>query len=192
MGTLFKFGGETLVNTVTAGTQQNSSVAALDLGRYLVTWEDSSGLGGDASGTSIKGKIFNPAGSVFADEFLVNQTTAGNQTALAAVGTTDGRAAVAYKANGSFTSLDHILVREFDTLGRAITNPSGNSEIDIGVPGYGPYVAPLPNGSFVVTGWYDFGQSDEYQSAVFDSSLAFRIEHESVPTPPFGPSGTFS
>jgi hypothetical protein len=69
-------GSEFLVNTVTAGAQFEAQVAALTSGRFLVTWTDSTGSGGDGSGSSIKAQLFAADGSKIGGEFLVNTATA--------------------------------------------------------------------------------------------------------------------
>ncbi len=70
-----KVGGEFLINTVTAGFQSPSSITALANGGFVVTWEDFSGQGGDASSTSIKAQVFNAAGVKVGGELLVNTIT---------------------------------------------------------------------------------------------------------------------
>ncbi len=55
-----KFGAEVTVNTETLGTQAEPTIAALPDGGFVVGWTDYSGQGGDASGTSIKTKLFTP------------------------------------------------------------------------------------------------------------------------------------
>jgi serralysin len=52
--------GETfLVNVVTGGDQQGGHVAVLADGAVVVTWDDDSHIGGDASWTAIKARIFH-------------------------------------------------------------------------------------------------------------------------------------
>ena len=62
-----KIGDEFLVNTQTTGYQNNPSITGLSGGGFVVTWQDSSGTLGDASGSSIKAQIFG-SGSVVTDE----------------------------------------------------------------------------------------------------------------------------
>ncbi len=54
-----RIGEEFLVNTETAGYQYYPNVTGLAGGGFVVTWQDSSGTLGDASGTSIKAQIFS-------------------------------------------------------------------------------------------------------------------------------------
>jgi Ca2+-binding RTX toxin-like protein len=55
-----KVGTEFLVNTGTLGMQDQPTITSLISGGFVVSWVDSSGEGGDASGTGIKAQIFTP------------------------------------------------------------------------------------------------------------------------------------
>jgi hypothetical protein len=65
------------VNTYTTNSQSWPSVAINDWGEFVVVWA-TGGQDGDATG--IAGQQFNPGGSLFGSEFLVNTTTSGAQT----------------------------------------------------------------------------------------------------------------
>ena len=54
-----KSGSELTINTVTAGYQERPVVSSLLGGGFVVAWGDSSGLGGDADGTSIKAQVYS-------------------------------------------------------------------------------------------------------------------------------------
>ena len=90
---LFKADGSTsgtefLVNTTTANGQIDPTVTALADGRFVVAWEDNSGVGGDTSGTGIRAQIFDPRAAAvlltgtFLDDCLVgtqfNDTISGS------------------------------------------------------------------------------------------------------------------
>jgi hypothetical protein len=68
---------ELLVNTATAGSQQNPQVTALSNGDFVVTWTDDGD--GDGSGASVKAQVFAADGGRVGAEFLVNTATAGGQ-----------------------------------------------------------------------------------------------------------------
>ena len=72
-------GSEFLVNTSIPNSQQFSSLTSLASGGFLATWTDNSLLGGDASGSSVKGQIFSATGAKVGAEFLVNTVTDGTQ-----------------------------------------------------------------------------------------------------------------
>lgn len=75
-----KIGSDFRINSTTAGDQAFPSITALADGGFVAVWTDSSGLGGDASGTGIKARIYS-AGFQPGVEFQVNTTTAGAQIA---------------------------------------------------------------------------------------------------------------
>jgi VCBS repeat-containing protein len=75
-----KIGGEFLVNTSVANAQQFPRVSSLNSGRFVVTWTDSSGQGGDTNGFAIKGQLFEANGSKVGSEFLVNTATLSDQS----------------------------------------------------------------------------------------------------------------
>ena len=77
-------GTEILVNTATAGLQQNPQITALSDGGFVVTWQDASagvgGATGDNSGDAIKAQVFSAAGAMVGTEILVNTATENGQT----------------------------------------------------------------------------------------------------------------
>ena len=54
-----RIGSEITVNTVTSDYQERPVVSSLLGGGIVIAWGDSSGLGGDADGTSIKAQVFS-------------------------------------------------------------------------------------------------------------------------------------
>jgi Ca2+-binding RTX toxin-like protein len=74
-----KVGGEILVNTTTAGSQQVPHIAALPDGGFVISWQDLSQSGGDTSGSAVRAQVFTATGARVGGEILVNTTTAGDQ-----------------------------------------------------------------------------------------------------------------
>lgn len=90
--------GETfLVNTTIINTQEDPSISALPGGRFVVSWTDSSGRGGDGSGSSIKSTIFK---ANLAPE--VSETAQSNYRILTQSGDTD----FAFMLSDIFTDRD--------------------------------------------------------------------------------------
>ena len=89
-------GGELLINSTYPASQEDPAVTATANGGFVVTWVDSSGLGGDASGSSIKARLFNSDGTAIADEFLVNTATASVQIQPSITTLSDGRFAITW------------------------------------------------------------------------------------------------
>ncbi len=54
-----KLGGEMLINSVTAGYQERPVITSVTGDGFVIAWTDSSGIGGDADGTSIKAQLFS-------------------------------------------------------------------------------------------------------------------------------------
>lgn len=61
-----------------AGMQNEPEVAALSDGRALVAWRDTEG---DGAGSAIRARAFDAAGAAAGDAFVLNTTTAGDQSA---------------------------------------------------------------------------------------------------------------
>ena len=80
VGTEFgRVGGEQLVNTVTSGQQESPAIGGLTGGGFVVVWQDNSTLGGDTSGSGIKGQRYDASGQPVGAEFLVNSVTTSDQ-----------------------------------------------------------------------------------------------------------------
>ena len=60
--------------------QVNSAIAELTGGGFVVSWADSSLVGGDSSGSGIKAQRFDSTGAKVGGEILVNTATDGNQS----------------------------------------------------------------------------------------------------------------
>ena len=149
-------GGEFLVNTQTASSQSDPAVAALSGGGFVVTWTDSSGIGGDAASTAIKGQRYTSAGATDGGEFLINTTTTNGQSLSHATGLTGGGFVVVWydlSSSGDDTSSGAIRARLYDSSGIAQgsdfvvnTTTSGDQAR--------PTVSARSDGGFIVT-WND-------------------------------------
>ena len=118
-----RIGGEFLINTQTANAQGPSSVTELAGGGFVVSWQDSSLIGGDASGSGIKAQLFDSAGAKVGGEILVNTVTSGGQTSPSIVALASGGFAVAW--NGAATAgggglLGSIRLQLFDASGAKV------------------------------------------------------------------------
>ena len=86
-------GGELLVNTTTAGSQNQPAIVGLSDGRFLIAWTDGS-LGADQD---IRAQLFNANGTLSGGELLVNVASAtGNQIAPSVAELSDGRIMVSW------------------------------------------------------------------------------------------------
>ncbi len=115
-----KFNPEFLVNATTLNGQNDSSVTALADGRYVVSWRDASATGVDTSFTAIRARIFFADGTQSVPEFVVNTTTAGDQSQNSVTALPDGRFVVSwtdFSQSGTDTSLSAIRARIFNADG---------------------------------------------------------------------------
>ena len=97
-----KVGGEFRVNTTTANSQFTPTMTTLSNGDIAIAWQDWSGTGGDASGSSIKLQVFTADGRKVGAELLVNTGTTSNQLHPSIAAYADGRFVVTWQdANGN-------------------------------------------------------------------------------------------
>ncbi len=87
---------EFLVNTYVNDKQQSSSLAGLENGAFIVTWQSE---GQDGAGTEIYGQLYDAAGAVDGSEFLINTTTANDQNAPAVAALADGSFVVTWESD---------------------------------------------------------------------------------------------
>ena len=148
--------GEFVVNSTTAGLQRSPSVTYLVGGGYVVTWQDESGQGGDPTGSSVRGQVYDAGGTPVGGEFVVNSTTLGNQADPAVAATPDGGFVVTWyddSGTGGDASSSAIKARMFGADGTPVADEflvntaTANQQIQ-------PSIAMLVDGRFVIT-WAD-------------------------------------
>src|SRR5262249_6486089 len=91
-------GAEFRVNTFATGNQEESSITSLADGGFVVQWMS---LGQDGSGWGTYAQRYDASGNPLSSEFLVNQTTTGDQLPDSFHGMT----AIAQLANGNLISV---------------------------------------------------------------------------------------
>jgi hypothetical protein len=72
-----KIGTERELNTYTTGNQENVHCGPADVGSFACVWES---VGQDGSGAGVYGRVISNDGNPLSDEFLVADTTDGDQT----------------------------------------------------------------------------------------------------------------
>ncbi len=157
---------EFLVNTRTWDNQSLPTVAGLEDGGFVIAWTDCSGTLGDRSGTSIKARLFDPAGEPEGDEFLVNTETLNSQLSPALAPLADSGFVVVwtdYSGRGGDASGSGIKAKVFGPTGRTVqdeflvnTGTEGNQSA--------PAVAGLADGGFVII-WEDASGTGEDTSS---------------------------
>ena len=142
-------GGETRVNTTTAGTQTlNASgrCVAMDAdGNYVVVWE-SAGQDGDQGG--IYGQRFDSSGAAIGGEFRVNTTTAGNQTYASVARDAAGNFLVVWSGNGPGDT-DGVFAQRYDANGNKLGGEFRVNAAAAGVQST-PVAGACPTGGYVV------------------------------------------
>ncbi|GIT86743.1 S-layer family protein [Roseobacter sp. OBYS 0001] len=143
-------GSEFLVNTTTAGAQQDSAVSGLDSGRFVIVWEDTSAA--DGSGFGIFGQVYEGDGTAVGSEFQVNVETSSSQYDPEITATSDGGFVVTWTSATSGTagdgSGDGVFARRFDVDGVAVSGEILLNEEISGSQQRGD-VSALANGDFV-------------------------------------------
>lgn len=163
-----------LVNTITSTDQDESAVASLTNGDFVITWIDIGGTAADPS-YAVKAQIFDPYGTPIGGEFLVNTTTGATQAVPVVAGLPDGGFVITWTSfdttlDGSGASIE---AQVFDASG---TKVGGQLLVNTDSAGdqYISTIAALSGGGFVIS-WYDsnntFGNGD-VKAQVFDAAGA--------------------
>ena len=100
-----RIGGEFLVNTVTSGSQLDSSVTALPGGGFAISWSDlAPGIDNDAFLT--RAQIFDASGNRIGASFEVNSAVTSNQLGSSLTGLTSGAVAAVWvdQSRSAFSS----------------------------------------------------------------------------------------
>ena len=152
-----KVGGEFLVNTTAAGSQQAPAVAGLPSGGFVVAWQDSAA---DGSGYGIRMQLFSSAGAPVGGEIAVNSGTSADQLLPSVAALSGGGFVVTWQSSagsasdGSGTAIKAQL---FDAAGVKVggeflvnTTAAENQQ--------SPVVTGLSNGGFVIL-WHDFSRT---------------------------------
>ncbi|MHA6287496.1 beta strand repeat-containing protein [Maricaulis sp. CAU 1757] len=169
-------GTEFLVNTTTASSQGDPTVAALSGGGFVITWQDASLTGGDTSSWAIRAQLYDAAGAADGTEFLVNTTTAGAQFLPSVDALSGGGFIITWQddsATGGDTSGLAIRAQRYDAAGAidgveflVNTTTAGNQSY--------PSIAALSGNGFVIT-WQDDSQTggDTTSDAIRAQRFAF-------------------
>jgi hypothetical protein len=146
-------GSEFQVNTYTTGEQYQPSVSMSSTGDFLVLWTDSGPsqtAGRDGSGKGVYAQRFDGSGGMQGADFLVNTSTTGDQSDAEAAIDAAGNFVVAWRGeDGSYSG---VKAQHFDASANQLgsefqvnTYTTGNQ--------YGPDLAMVANGDFIVTWW---------------------------------------
>jgi Ca2+-binding RTX toxin-like protein len=163
-----KWGNEKLVNTTTAGDQQNSDVAVLADGGFVVVWEDDSG-----ADTAIRAQRYDAVGGKVGSEILIFSSAGFDQLAPAVTGLAGGGFYVTWSTERSSTNFD-ITGKVYNANGVDlgflepipfnIFDPDTNNQTD-------PDVARIGTGLASVAVWTDLSvNSGDIRARFFDAA----------------------
>ncbi len=108
-------GGAFVVNTTTAGDQTQAAVARDLSGNFVATWTGADGYGQPG----VFAKVYDAAGAVLRDEFLVSESTVGHRDNPAVAMADDGDFVVTWSSYGQDGSGWGIYARRFTPDGQA-------------------------------------------------------------------------
>jgi CSLREA domain-containing protein len=146
-------GGETLVNTTTAGSQgpmMGTKTVAMDAnGNYVVVWQDTSGADGSADG--IYAQRYNAAGTAQGVQFRVNTYTAGDQQWPEVAMDSSGDFVVVWQSQGQDGSNLGVYARRYNAAGTALDASEFRVNQTTNLDQAAPAIAADSSGNFVVT-----------------------------------------
>ena len=109
-------GDEFQVNTTTAASQRESSVALQNDGTFMVVW---SSFGQDGDSWAVVAQRFDAAGAAVGDEFIVNTTTSGHQRHAQVAGA-GGKYLVTWQSGVADGSGWEVMAQEFGATGNRV------------------------------------------------------------------------
>jgi len=141
-------GDATKINTTTTGSQQDTAVAALADGGWVVTWESGGGQDGDSFGVYLQ--RYDSDGNKIGSETLVNSFTTGNQSDPSITALADGGWVVAWESLAQDGDDDGIYLQRYDRDGDRV---GGETRVNVTTDGdqEDPSVTALANGGWTVT-----------------------------------------
>ncbi len=164
---------EFLVNEFANDDQFEPSITALSNGGFVVTWTSNDLQQSDLSGSGIKARIFDAAGSEVVSEFLVNEFTNDNQVEPSITALSNGGFVVTWRSNDpqqGDTSSSGIKARIFDAAGNEVVSEFLVNEFTNSAQ-FTPSITALSNGGFVVT----WRSQDPQQGDTSGSGIKARI-----------------
>ncbi len=149
-------GGETLINTTTAGSQQLPSVTGMTDGGYVVAWQGPTST--KENGDDIFVQRYDVNGTKIGGETIANTYLANDQRAPAITALSDGGYVVVWISSGQDGSLYGIYAQRFDASDHKIGDELQVNTTTVGLQTL-PEVTALSDGGFVVT-WEGNGTGD--------------------------------
>ncbi|MCP5072343.1 MAG: hypothetical protein GY947_03505, partial [Rhodobacteraceae bacterium] len=159
-------GNEFQINSHTTGHQSQPSVAGLNDGGFVVSWES---ISQDGSFYGIYAQIYNADGTTQGSEFKVNTYTTGSQFISSVTALSDGGFVVVWVSDDQDGSDYGVFAQKFNADG---SQNGGELQVNESTDGNQshPSVAALDNGDFVVT-WDSTGTDAGIRSRIFSDAV---------------------
>jgi Ca2+-binding RTX toxin-like protein len=160
-----KVGGEISVNSTTAGSQNNSSIAGLASGGFAIAWI--------SAGNATMLQLFDPTGARVGSEVQANGVNGLNFSRANIVALADGLVVTWMRQNSDFVSGTDVVGQRFDLTGAKVgtefvvhSGLAGNQGV--------PDAVALPGGGFMITwqGTEEGGTAGNVFGQIFDSAGA--------------------
>ncbi|MEH6528115.1 MAG: Ig-like domain-containing protein, partial [Sneathiella sp.] len=140
-------GGEFQINTYYSSTQREPSVAMLQNGGFVVTWES---YAQDGSNYGVFGQRFDASGQMIGAEFQANTYTTSLQRYSDVVGLTGGGFVAVWASNGQDGSSYGIFGQEYDASGAVVGTEFQVNDYTTSSQHH-PSIAALTDGGFIIT-----------------------------------------
>lgn len=169
-------GGETQINTTTAGGQDWSDVTAVEGGGYVITWSSN---GQDGSSEGIYAQLYDSSGAAVGVETRVNSTTANTQTLPVVAPLQSGGYVITWESNLQDGSGYGIYAQAYNADGTTsgtefrVNTTTANGQIE-------PAIAGLADGGYIVT-WYSLAQDGGPDSFLSYGVYAQRYSSSGTP-----------
>jgi Ca2+-binding RTX toxin-like protein len=144
------------VNTYTTWAQDNSAIKALADGGYVVSW---SSYGQDGSDSGIYAQRYDVNGAAAGSEFRVNTNTTSIQSESTVTALADGGFVMCWQSYGQDGSYFGIYAQRYNANGAA-AGTEFRVNTNTASTQFGPAIAALANGGFVVS-WSTDGQDGD-------------------------------
>ncbi|KAB0264848.1 calcium-binding protein [Microvirga brassicacearum] len=165
-----KHGVEFVINSTSANTQAEPTIAVLSDGRFVVAWADDSGADGEP-GWGIRARVFNPDGSAVGPDFRVNTTGAEHQVEVSIDALANGGFVVTYSDFGAVnptTDYSHVRARVYGADLQPVAVADSTVAIDAAKLQALPEVVGLEHGYAVVfVEWDDATSNSVLRGRVF-------------------------
>ncbi|MFM9967368.1 MAG: putative Ig domain-containing protein, partial [Burkholderiales bacterium] len=146
-------GVDTRVNTTTLDAQDESNVAALPDGGYIVTWHS---MSQDGNLTDIYAQRYDATGAAIGSETRINSTRAGSQSQARIIALLDGSYVVTWHSQNQDGSGYGVYAQRYDANGAAAGAETRVNTYSAGDQFY-PKFAALVDGGYLVA-WMSNGQ----------------------------------